>query len=627
MSTQPDAVVGGNQTRAILRYLSACAAFWLAYFLGIRALFLLAHGGLAASLSAADGARVFLYGLRLDVSATGYLLLVPVLLLGAAPFLAGRRVAAAIHGWVAALLLLFALLVVADAELYRHWSFRLDSSPLFYLRTPKEAVASIPGWRLAGALAAAGALFAVSAAAYRRLVAPLLAAPAAAPSRRQAALMLLVGAALFLPIRGTLRHAPLNTGYAFFHKTNDFANHAAVNLVWNFVSSLQRLGAADRPAFMPPAEAAARVRGRYASPGPTTPVLRGSRPNVILVIVESFSSKVIGSLGGRPGVTPHFDRLSREGILFEHYYAGTGRTDRALVALLSGYPAQQRTAVIRYPKKTLGLPYLSRDLARLGYRTSFLYGGELEFANMRSYVAQGRFDRVVAKGDFGPGAKSNRWGVHDEHLFARLLEEAKAAPEPFFSVALTSSSHEPFSIPAAGPYPTDRGDDERFFNAVWYADRCLGEFVERARREPWWANTLLVVVADHGHARPGPTRKQDSATYKIPMLWLGGAVAGPARRVVAIGTQTDLAATLLAQLGAPADAYPWSADLFAARPPGFAYYVFYDGFGFVRPRTRLVWDNERRERGFTYRLGYPSAEEERDALAYYQAVMEDFVSR
>jgi phosphoglycerol transferase MdoB-like AlkP superfamily enzyme len=348
---------------------------------------------------------------------------------------------------------------------------------------------------------------------------------------------------------------------------------------------------------------------------------------VILVILESFSSKVIGSLGGRAGVTPNFDRLSREGILFERCYAGTGRTDRALVALLSGYPAQQRTAVMRYPKKTLGLPYLSRDLARLGYRTSFLYGGELEFANMRSYVSQGRFDRVVAKGDFGPGVKTNRWGVHDEHLFARLLEEAKAGPAPFFSVLLTSSSHEPFTIPATGPYPTDRGDDERFFNAVWYADRCLGEFVEQARREPWWENTLLVLVADHGHARPGPTRKQDAATYKIPMLWLGGALAETGRRVATIGTGTDLAATLLAQLGAPTDAYPWSADLLAARPPGFAYYVFHDGFGLVRPRTRLVWDNERREKGFTYRLGHPTVEEERDALAYYQAVMDDFVAR
>jgi len=249
------------------------------------------------------------------------------------------------------------------------------------------------------------------------------------------------------------------------------------------------------------------------------------------------------------------------------------------------------------PSKAATLPMLSRDLADAGYATGFYYGGELGFANLRSFVLDGRFTRVAGKDDFPRSARTSKWGAHDEAVAERVLGDLRGmgSGSPFFVTWMTLSSHEPFDVPGPVRVPGSDGES-RFLNSLAYTDHVLGEFIARAGKEPWWDRTLVIIVADHSKKLERTDRavryKSAPGWYHIPMLWLGGALARRGEVVDAIGSQTDLAPSLLALLGLPgAGRYRFGGDLFASAPRPFAYYGFDDGFGLVTDRGAFVWEH------------------------------------
>ena len=306
-------------------------------------------------------------------------------------------------------------------------------------------------------------------------------------------------------------------------------------------------------------------------------------------MVESFTAKAIEVLNGKKGITPRFNKLSKEGILFSNFYASGVRSDKGIVAILSGFPAQPNNSIIQYPNKTEKLPFLSKDLNKAGYYSAYYYGGNIDFASMRSYVENGRYKEIVDMNNFPTSTYNAKWGVHDHIVFKKLLHEVDNAKSPFFFTMFTLSSHEPFDVPMN---TVIKGTDEdlKFLNSIYYTDSCIGNFVDSAKTKPWWKNTIIVITADHGATRPDNSANYAPIRYHIPMLWLGGAIRKDTI-VTKVSSQTDIALTLLNQLNIkPEKRYSYSNNIFNNSFKGFAFFSYTRGLGFITDSARVAYD-------------------------------------
>ncbi|GAB2965417.1 alkaline phosphatase family protein [Hymenobacter coalescens] len=607
--------------------------FWLLLFVLGRAAFLLYHWSNTAALDGGTIARTFLYGARLDGSAAAYLSLPAFVLLAVGGLFPRWRGARALAVYTAVIGALVALMTTVDLELYRAWGFRLDSTPLQYLSTPAEMAASAGSAPVLLLVLIFAGLLALGTLLYRRLLTPLPLVPATFARWRACLAGILYIALLVVPLRGGVQQIPVNQSDVYFSASSPFANHSAVNVPWNVVQSLrlseQRLNA---NVYLPDSTARRLVAELYLPVPDPMPVqlLRTPRPNVLFIVLESFTAKVIQHLDGEAGITPTLDSLARTGVSFTNFYASGDRSQKGIVALLSGYPNQPTTSIIKYPRKTEGLPNLARSLGQQGYQSAFYYGGELAFANMKAYLLAGGYQRLVERQDFNRRDQNSKWGAHDHVLLGRVLRDLRQQPAPFFVTAFTLSSHEPFDVPMRPRFP---GAEEgmQFRNSIAYTDHVLGQFLRAARQEAWWNNTLVVIAADHGHALPNGSAIQSPTKFRIPLLLTGGALRPEAagRAVRTFGSQTDVAATLLTQLGLPSREYAWSRNLLApdpaAAPGGFAFYCYTDGFGLMTPDGELTMDNVAKQI-----IGRDPAVKDQQVLqgqAYQQESFADFLRR
>ncbi|HKB55186.1 MAG TPA: LTA synthase family protein, partial [Ramlibacter sp.] len=446
--------------------------YWTATFIAARAVFLAYEHHATAQLGIGTIAGVFAHGARMDLSAAAYATIMPTLIVVFGRVLPPRGVRLAIATYTYALIIVTALFTAGDLGIYDAWGTRLDATPLIYLRTPVEALASAESGPVLLCTMVALGFAAACIVAYRVLVAKRLDGERH-PTTAAAGLALIAGAFLIVPIRGGLQWTPLNQSSVYF-SSDEFANQAALNVPWNVAHSLTTENALRRTnpyTEIDPATAQRVVDSLLADSGATPRgLLRMQRPNVILIIWESLSAKVVAPLGGVPGVTPHLDSLIPDGIFFDHFYASGDRSAKGLVAMLSGFPPVPHVQVMNTPDRAARLPMLSRDLGAAGYATSFYYGGELAFANIKSYLLDGRFDHLVGESAFPRDERNSKWGAHDQYVLARLLRDVPAMHRPFFSALFTLSSHEPFEVPMA---PVFRGSDQtaKFLNSHVYADR------------------------------------------------------------------------------------------------------------------------------------------------------------
>ncbi|MBD1396248.1 sulfatase-like hydrolase/transferase [Pontibacter sp. JH31] len=599
--------------------------FWVLYFLAARAIFLLYHSSRTQQLSTEDLYTIFSKGLRLDLSFSGYVSAIPFLAILATTLFPGLRVRRFIRYYTYTTLALLSVLMAVDLELYTFWGFRLDSTPLLYLNTPGEMAASA---------ASAPVLLLVVIALGTSLVFALLFRYTFDYQNYHlnfskvtyAGIALTFAAVLILPMRGGWQQIPINQSVVYFSE-NPYANHAGLNMPWNLMNTMLKYNQEARNPYqyMEIDEAEALVSRLYQSAGDSAErILQVERPNVLFIILESYTAKFIGHLGGEQGVTPNLDRIAAEGMSFMKMYASGDRSEKGMVALLSGYPVQTTTSIIKNPKKTEQLPHLSQVFKQAGYSTGFYYGGELEFANIRSYLQNGGYDRLIDKYDFPEESYNSKWGAHDHVLFDRVLQDLKEANEPFFTTVYTLSSHEPFETPIPAKFPGTSVTD-KFRNSVYYTDWALGRFMEEARQQPWWDSTLIVLVADHGHPLPYEDPNHLSTKFRIPFVLAGGALSAKGKQVKELASQTDIATTLLYQLSLPYRDFKWGRNLLAPTDYPFAFYVFNDGFGFITPGTVFSFDNVSqkpilRGKGLTkQQLEY--------GKAYMQSSFEDFVRK
>lgn len=557
-------------------------------FMLLKAAFMLCYHSIYAAVPFSDWIRVVKHGLPLDLSIAGYLTALPGLLLLASVWLGARITRKTATVYFSLVSIVLSLIWVSDIVLYGYWGFRLDTTPLFYLNSPKNAMASAQTGELIGAIIAIIAITAGLIFLFNKLI--LSGWKRLKPSEKKvvpAIGIFLLTALLFIPIRGGFTVSTMNVGKVYFSEKMEL-NHAAINPCFSFLDALTRDKAFDKQYRFFDEEKAASLFHTLQETVPADSISQlftVKRPNIIFIVLESFMSKVIEPLGGLPNVATTMNRLCGEAILFNNMYGNSFRTDRGLVSIFSGYPAQPTTSIMKYPAKSQHLPSIPKSLKETGYDLSFFYGGDADFTNMRSYFVSMGIDKIVSDKDFPVKDRMMKWGAHDEFVFRKLSDDLRTEQkEPFCKILLTLSSHEPFDV------PFHRLDHE-YLNSVAYTDSCLGVFIDDLKKTKYWDNTVLILVPDHAMRYPYDIPNASAERYQIPLLFAGGAIKEP-RIIETVGSQIDLAATLLTQLGIDRSEYIFSKDLLNPNAPHFAFYTFKDGFGFITPDGKGIFDCE-----------------------------------
>lgn len=576
--------------RAWWRWMALLAGWWMLVFLVQRALFLAFALRHAPGIGAGDVLLCQWKGVPLDLSMTGYLLIGSWLLAGALLFTEVRALRRALVAWHLLLLIVASVVTTADIGLFDAWGSKVDRKALGYLAFPEEAAASIsPAWTLL----LLGLVVVQVLVLFRVHRAMDHAAPfTPGPLGGRVASLLLLPVLAFLMARGGPQDDPINKSWAW-HSPHAALNLGALNSLWNLMELAVEPAHVDvNPyAVVPAEEAAARdAAGRLHAPVAHRSILRTQRPNIVLVLLESWTADVIAPISGDSTTTPRFTDLCRSGLLLPNMYATGFRTEQGLCAVLSGFPAQPTTTIMREYGKFERLPSLVRTLDSAGYTSTYWYSGDLEFANTRAYLAAMGFDHLHDEHTV-PMRRRTRWGAFDEDLFAFHLREAGAGDRPFFHVIMTATSHEPFEAPVRRVFTSER-EPFRYRNTVHYTDSCLGAFIDSARRQDWYDSTLIVIVADHGHYLPNYREKHSAERHRVPCLITGGALRDELRGTddPVTGCHVDLPVTLLAQLGLSGWRSPWGADLFDAAASHRAFWTFNEGIGMADSVQTVVYD-------------------------------------
>lgn len=565
---------------------------WIIFFDLMRIVFFFYHFGKTKNLSFNTILSSFWYGLRMDMSVAAYIIAPVCLFVLLSLFIHFFKRLLIYRIYTLIVLLLVALLSFFDLEIYSQWGFRIDATPLKFLSTPREAFASISHLPLLFLSIIFIVCYGLFYFCFKYILRRIFFQQQNKYRITTAVLLLLFMGCLIIPIRGGFQLAPLNQSSVYF-STNNYANHAAINASWNFLHSLVSKGALEKNPYR--YLAAQRVKevtdSLYKTSSSSEQVVNfssGSPTNVIVIIWESFTEKALHISIDTKEVTPRFNRLKQQGIYFSNLYASGDRTNKGIPAILSGYPAMPNTTIIHSPAKSEKLPVLSRLFKEKGYYTPFFYGGEPEFANIKSYLLHSGFDPIIGKKDFAAKDMNSKWGAHDGVVMTRVFENLNKSTKPFFATWLTLSSHEPFEIPVPTAFKAEN-NTAKFMNSLHYTDQVVADFIDKCSQQAWWNNTLVIITGDHGHLLPESNNRAED--FRTPMLWIGGALNKKGVVIDKVVSQLDIAATLSRQAGLDSGIFPFSKNIFDATSKSWAFFTFNDGFGFIDSLGSLVYDN------------------------------------
>ncbi len=508
-------------------------------------------------------AYILLQGLRFDLLLCGLVMLVPLTLTPLVSYF--RRLQPAWQGLIRVYLTLcFAALLFVELStpsFINQYDLRPNFLFVEYLKYPKEVFATLwSAYRLpllASILMTALATYGL----YRQLKSkPFNGRLSVASSLVLPPLLLLL---CVMMIRSTLDHRPVNPSTVAF-SSDPLINTLPLNSAYSVLYAIYETRHEDGDTFpygdmdeqhvmdvvqkdiqFNPADVL-DARAGIPTLHKQTAARQLERPmNLVIILEESLGSEYVGALGGKP-FTPHLDALSRQGIWFEHLYATGTRSVRGIEAVITGFTPSPSRSVVKLPRSQTGFFTIASLLKQYEYNTSFIYGGEAHFDNMRRFFSNNGFDYIVDEKDYAKPAFYGSWGVSDEDLFNKAHETylSYKADQPFFSLVFTSSNHPPFDFPD-GRIETS-GEKATVDNAVKYADYALGQFIEQARQSRYWENTLFLIVADHCDQVYGselvPVRH-----FHIPGLILGKDIA--ARNYSPVSSQIDLLPTMLSLMG------------------------------------------------------------------------------
>ncbi|KCV60773.1 arylsulfatase [Bordetella bronchiseptica 99-R-0433] len=580
------------------------------FAIAILVLLTLSRLGLSAwqwdRVQAAGGlGPIMLGGLRMDLRLLALVLALPAVL---APWFGHRAWAATVTAWwYRVWWMLFVLLEVSTPQFIAEYDTRPNRLYFEYLVHPRE-VASMLWEGYKGVLLAAFVVLVLAAWLAVRLF----------PTGRQDGFMkwwkrpfvtLAVLAVVVLAARGTLQHRPINAAMVAF-SSDAMVNTLPLNSLGNVLDAAYRLqDERSSAALYPPMKTEEMNRivravagledppldARYPSLHKQIATVRRDKPlNLVIILQESLGAQYVGSLGGRD-LTPQLDRLAKDGWMFNRAYATGTRSVRGLEAVTAGFLPTVAEAVLKLPRSQTGFFTLADLLGRHGFHSRFIYGGEAHFDNMRGFFLGNGFNEVIDRQSFVDPVFVGSWGASDEDMFNQLDRLLRADDgKSTFTLAFSVSNHSPWEYPEGRIEPV--GDPASVDNTVRYADWAMGQFFDKARKAPYWDNTVFLVIADHDSRVYGanlvPVRH-----FQIPALILGGTVAP--RSDDRIVSQIDMGPTLLSLIGLDNVNPMLGADL-TQRDPNRAIMQYGDNFGYLKGDSLLVIEPGKDPREYRY---------------------------
>ncbi|RCH55993.1 hypothetical protein DJ568_04390 [Mucilaginibacter hurinus] len=608
--------------------------FWLVFAIITRATFELYFIDKLKKADFAEIIQTFIYGLRIDLSAAGYIAALPLLTFIITWFIPRAYVKPVIlRIYVYLFVFIISLVTILNLNIFREWGTKISFRVFDTLyHSPSEAVASTGSSPIGLSIFIGIVLLTLGIVLssyiidfnFKKPVVPLyLKIPVA---------LLLAGLNLLI-IRGGLQVAPMNQSMAYF-SDKQILNQCALNTEWNLIhNTIEYFKTPYNPyIFMPANNAATIVDSLYRVNKDTTErIFTTNRPNVVFIQLEGATADVFESLGGEKGVSPNFESFVKEGVLFNNILSSSDRTDKGIIAILSAFPSQATRTVIVDNYKQARMPSLITTFKDNGYGTSYFYGGESEFMNFKAYILSHKTDDLFDKTVFRPEDMNSKWGAHDDIVLTRQLEYLNEQKQPFFSYMQTLTNHEPFELPVKPRFPgEDLGD--KFRSTSHYVDASLKTYFDEAKKQSWYKNTLFILVADHGHRLPKNTSDPfEPEKYHIPLLFLGEVIKPEYRgkRINKLGSQTDIAATLLAQLDMPHKQFKWSKNLLNPYSKEFAFFDWDNGFGLSFPQQTISYDNSGGRVIYIRNRNIPQAVNDSILLqgkAYMQQVFTDYMN-
>lgn len=572
--------------------------FWLALFAFSRLLFILWNREEFVGASFGHILFCFLKGLYVDTAMAGYFLLFTYLTIALCA-LTGKpgvmRFNLYLHGILFAA---FFLLIFSELAVYDEWQTKMSYKALWFFGNPSEVFRTASWMQTVFVLVPTVISTGFCVWLYKRFFREEF--HEARSSTKFIVGIMIIPLLLFTAVRGGFYTIPVQLSDAYYSNYN-VLNLASLNSPFNLASScIENANAGDPYTFLSTDEAQRIFTSlnNSSSLDTTHYFLSTKRPNIVLVVLEGWSADMLESFNGITGhnIAPNLDSIARSGMRFTDCYASGSLSDQGMAAVFSAFPAQPLTSIITQPNKYVKLPCINKKLKAEGYHTSFMFGGQLSYGNIRSYMYFNEFDRIIEGENFPEEIPQGKLGVHDEFLFARQLQELKNEQQPFFAAMFTLSSHGPYDFPSN----TDLnfGDkEEEYVNSVHYADSCIGDFIRRAKSESWYNNTLFVFVSDHSHNSPKNYAFNSPEYRRIPLILYGDPIDSLSRGVNYEFTvsQIDLAATLLGQMNIDHSEFRYSKNVFSfSRATDFtghhyAFYAFEEGFGLVEQTSSLVW--------------------------------------
>lgn len=545
----------------------------LSIFVLQKPLFMLFNSSAHPEVGVKDYFDVMYHAVPLDLTVSAYLTVIPWLVVLCSCFVGDGNRRASRHGgkgtgsmvrrilvpYYAIMSILISLVFVADTVLYGFWNFKIDSTVFIYTDKPGDALASVSTWYVVMCVLAILVFFISYLSSYR------ICLPKRAWKRlffkASAIPMLLVGGLLFLAIRGGVGEGTANVSNVYYSE-NQYLNHSAVNPVFNMIYSLMhQQNFAEEFRFFDKEEAEEIANQIYpkkqANAEELTDTLLSSQDvNVLLIVWEGCGAKMSDSRI----ITPYLNEIADEGVLFTRCYSSSFRTDRGLISIMTGWLGMPSASLMKIPNKCNNLPGIAQSLHEQGYYTDFWYGGDISFTNMGGFMLANGFTITHSDTDFSRKERSySKWGVMDEVLLDKLESDIakRDASSRWFTSVLTLSSHEPWEVPYSRI-----GDEKQ--NSFAYTDECIGRFVNRLKKSDAWKDLLIVIVPDHGVIADDSDTRSSMDVIHIPLVLSGGALRTTHKRIDTIMSQSDLAATLLAQLGIDHSQFPFSRNVLSS---------------------------------------------------------------
>lgn len=582
---------------SLFRFYFSLFLFWILFFCCQQTIFLLVNvNGMQASWYEI----VFSYykGFRINLATTFYILSLPFLVSIVNLFfdytvLWNKIIKIQSYIFIG----LCSFFCTLDAGIYKVWGTKVNAKAISYLAYPDEVIPAMFAMENLGLLFILLVLVLVSIWLFNKLYFPLIGVKLSWKTKIVLPFVLIF--TTIVSARGGLQKVPLNRNQVFFSE-HSILNYASLNSFWNISDLLfNPIPPQQNPYKFFDVEVANNLltEMHYASTDSTESILTTAKPNVVIIMLESWGADVISCLGGEERITPKFCELVKEGILFNNFYATGDRTEQGMLAILSGYPAQPVSSIIKEFGKFDKLPNLYKVMKSNNYYTSYYCGGRLQFDNLEAYLRAAGVDKMVGEDDFKIN-KRTLWGAYDEETFALHINELKQTPQPFFSVLSTMTTHEWFEAEIPQIFHSDAEKvNDGYRNTMHYADSCLYSYIQELKKTEFYNSTLFVIVADHACKFPKLRNIYEIERHKIPMLLIGGAIKNEFKGKIinTVGSQTDIAETILSQVNITNTYFSRSKNLFAAHKPHFAYYAFDNGFGIINSSSQLVYDHNQQK--------------------------------